>query len=236
MTGFDNENQIIDALNNVQFNKINNNLKKAVLKINNNKIPSIILAKKYGGKDKADLSFIIDGNEHSISVKMGSGNSIHQEPIEDFILYLKNNLEDNQSVFDDLRHFIWGDKSLDGKGKISDRINASDYKKDYPLKVNNIQSYFNNHIDALLKRFLITGTVSSKKADFLLYGDITKCTIISENDLLNYAKSHSKRPISIGVLNFQTWNRILDGNPKHEHKRGQIQLKWGTLKKDIEKI
>ena len=48
MTGFDNENQIIDALNNVQFNKLNNNLKKAILKINNNKKPSIILAKKYG--------------------------------------------------------------------------------------------------------------------------------------------------------------------------------------------
>ena len=236
MTGFDNENQIIDALNNVQFNKLNNNLKKAILKINQNKKPSIILAKKYGGKDKADLSFIIDGNEYSISVKMGTGNSIHQEPVEDFIFYLKNHLEDNQSIFDDLRHFIWGDKSLDGKGKVSDRISASDYKKQYPLKVNNIQLYFNKHIDVLLKRFLITGAVSSKKADFLLYGDIVKCNIISEHDLLNYAKCRSKRPISIGVLNFQTWNRILDGNPKHEHKRGQIQLKWGTLKNDIDKI
>lgn len=236
MTGFDNENQIIDALNNVQFNKLNNNLKKAILKINNNKKPSIILAKKYGGRDKADLSFILDGDEYSISVKMGSGNSIHQEPIEDFILYLKTSIEDNQSVFDDLRHFIWGDKSLDGKGKVTDRINATNYKKDYPLKVKNIQSYFNSHIDILLNRFLITGKVSTKKADFLLYGDITKCTIVSENDLLNYAKCNTKKPISIGVLNFQTWNRILDGNSKHEHKRGHIQLKWGTLKNDIEKI
>ena len=235
MTGFDNEKQIIEALDNVHFSKLNNNLKKAILKINNNKKPSIISAKKYGGQDKADLSIILDGNEYSISVKMGSGNSVHQESVEGFITYLKNSFDDNKSVFDDLRHFTWCDETLDGTGLFSARMSVFKYKKNYPLKIKNIQSYFDKHINELLKRFLITGKVSNKKADFLLYGDTSKCTIVSENNLLNYAINTKKKPISIGVLTFQVWNRILT-KPKNDHKRGKIQLKWGTLENDIEKI
>lgn len=236
MNGFDNEKQIISTINSVPFKNLSTNLKNVLLKINNGKVPKILSAKKYGGTDKADLSLTIDDKEYFISVKKGTGNSVHQEPIENFVAFLKTNFEDDISVFNDLRHFIWGDNTLNGKGDIENRISASKYKKNFPEKVKNIQNYFDRHKKELLERFLITGAISNKKADYLFYGDINNCFVVSDDDMINYALNNSKRPISIGVLTFQAWNRNINGGNKSEHKRGQIQLKWGNLKEDIKNI
>ena len=170
------------------------------------------------------------------SVKKGTGNSVHQEPIEDFIVFLKTNFEDDTTVFNDLRHFIWGDGTLDGKGDILNRISASKYKNTFPLKVKNIQDYFDKHKKDLLVRFIITGAISNKKADYLFFGDINDCYVVSDDDMINFALNVNKRPISIGVLTFQAWNRNINGGNKSEKKRGQIQLKWGGLKENIKQI
>ena len=236
MNGFQNENEIIHNIQNNSFNNISIDLKRAILKINKGIIPTIIDAKKYGGTDKADLSISLDNKEYFISVKKGSGNSVHQEPIEGFIGFLKKNYKSDVSVFNDLRHFIWGDKTLDGSGNVNDRISASKYKKIYPKKVNNIQTYLNEYKTELLERFLVKGVVSNKSVDFILYGTTNDCIVVSENDLLSFASKTYKNPISIGVLNFQAWNRNIKGGRLSEHKRGQIQLKWGTLKNDIKNI
>lgn len=236
MNGFDNEKELIESINSKSFNGLSENLKNALIKINGGNIPNSLCAEKYGGADKADLSITIDNKQYFLSVKKGTGNSVHQEPIEDFIIFLRTNFEDDKSVFNDLRHFIWGDGSLDGTGKVNNRISASKYKKDYPEKVKNIQDYFNKHKKELLERFLITGAVSNKKTDYLFYGNINNCNVVSNIDMIRFAMNVNKRPISIGVLTFQAWNRNINGGNKSEHKRGQIQLKWGGLKDDIKNI
>ena len=236
MNGFDNEKQIINTINTVAFENLSTDLKNVLIKINNGKIPKSLSSEKYGGTDKADLSLTIDNEQYFISVKKGTGNSVHQEPIEDFIVFLKTNFEDDTTVFNDLRHFIWGDGTLDGKGDIVNRISASKYKNTFPLKVKNIQDYFDKHKKDLLVRFIIKGTISNKKADYLFYGDINDCYVVSDDDMINFALNVNKRPISIGVLTFQAWNRNINGGNKSEKKRGQIQLKWGGLKEDIKQI
>lgn len=236
MNGFDNENQIINTINTVPFNNLSLDLKNALIKMNGCKIPNSLSAEKYGGTDKADLSITIDNKEYFVSVKKGTGNSVHQEPIEDFIIFLRTNFEDDISVFNDLRHFIWGDGTLDGTGDVENRISAPKYKSKFPNKVKNIQDYFNKHKKELLERFLITGAVSNKKADYLFYGDINNCKVVSDDDMINFAINVNKRPISIGILTFQAWNRNINGGNKSELKRGQIQLKWGGLKDDIKNI
>lgn len=236
MNGFDNEKQIINTINTVAFENLSTDLKNVLIKINNGNIPTSLSSEKYGGTDKADLSLTIDNKQYFISVKKGTGNSVHQEPIENFIVFLKTNFEDDTTVFNDLRHFIWGDGTLDGKGDIANRISASKYKNTFPLKVKNIQDYFDKHKKDLLVRFIITGAISNKKADYLFYGDINDCCVVSDDDMINFALNVNKRPMSIGVLTFQAWNRNINGGNKSEKKRGQIQLKWGGLKEDIKQI
>ena len=236
-SGFDNENEIVNEFIRVlTFYELNENLQRIVLKLNKNKIPNNITAKKYGGINKADISIILDGVEINISVKKGSGNSIHQEPLEDFIKYLKKDVENNSSVFDDLRFFIWGDGTTSGNGLIANRISSNEIKNKYPQKVNNIQNYFDSHKSTLINRFLIEGAVSKKKADYLLFGDINKCVIVDEESILKFVYNVNKKPISIGVFTFQAWNRNIKGRLDMEDRRGQIQLKWGSIEQDLQNI
>ena len=236
-TGTENENEIIfEFVNKMNYRDLNDNLKNVLLTINNNRMPKSFSSKKYGGKNKADLSITVDGKEYMISVKKGSGNSLHQEKIEEFIAFLESEIEKNESVFYDMRYFIWGDGSLDGTAPMKLRMSASQIKKKHPSKIENIQTYFNKHKLKLTNRFIIGGSVSKNSADYLLYGDITNCIVVEESKVMKFVNKTIKKPLSIGVLTFQAWNRNINGGNKSEHKRGEIQLKWGTLKNDLKKI
>ena len=56
MSVFKNEDEIISALDSKDFSDLNANLQEMVLKIDGNKIPKSITAKKYAGRDNVDLS------------------------------------------------------------------------------------------------------------------------------------------------------------------------------------
>ena len=233
MNGFENENEIITELNSKCFHSLSSDMQNVIMKINNNLVPDEISATKYAGQNKADLCIKINNYEYYVSVKKGTGNSVHQESVEGFILFLKTNFEDNISVFNDIRHFVWGDLTLDGTGNPKKRISALKYKNIFPAKIINIQNYFNKYKRELLERFLITGVKSNKQADYILYGNINSCHIAHKDQILNFAINSKKKEISIGVLSFQAWNRNLNCGDKSEHKRGQIQLKWGAINDDI---
>jgi hypothetical protein len=233
MTGFQNEDNIINYLNTTSFNDLNIIHQKFILDINKGKKPQKIFANKYGGPNKADIGVTIDDNEYLFSIKKGTGNSVHQEPLEDFIKFLKENYEDNNDFFDSLRFFIWGDGTLNGTGNKSDRIDAPKFKKLYPNHIKIIQNYLNKHKDVLIDRFVISGVKSTKNADFLWYGESIDGIMISKEDMLTIINSCTKKPLSLGILTFQSWNRNIKPDGKSENKRGVIQLKWGTLKMDI---
>lgn len=233
MNGFDNEKEIIKELSTKSFQQLNSNMQRVILKLNCNNIPDSISAVKYGGADKADICIRIDEDDYFVSVKKGTGNSVHQEPVEDFILFLSDNFDADNSVFDDIRYFIWGDGTLDGSGLKENRVSSTQLKKENPEKIANIQEYFNKYKKELLRRFLITGVKSTHAADYLLYGNINNCHIVESDKVLNFALGVEKSSLSIGVLTFQAWNRNLSPKGKSEGKRGSIQLKWGTLKDDI---
>lgn len=233
MTGFQNEDNIINYLNTTPFDELNIIHRKFIENINKGNKPNKIFAKKYAGPNKADIGVTINGKEYLFSIKKGSGNSVHQEPLEDFIRFLTNEVEDNKEVFNSLRYFIWGDGTLDGNGNKNDRIDARKFKKLYPNHVSIIQSYLDRHMDVLIDRFVISGVKSNKSADFLWYGESVDGIMISKEDMLEIIKGNVKEPLSLGILTFQAWNRNIKPDGKSEHKRGVVQLKWGTLKTDI---
>jgi hypothetical protein len=234
ITGFENEDLIIGALNG-NFSTLHPQMQRILLEIDPNlTAEDMIACKKKAGMNKADINIKINKDKYTVSVKKGSGNSVHQEPVEGFISYLERNFEITSEVMNSLRHFIWGDNTLDGSGPIDLRVSAAQYKKRYPDNVQLIQHYFNIHKESLLRRFLIQGGEnSSQSADFIYYGEKFFGTIVSATNILNYARNVSKGPLSIGVLTFQAWNRNINGGKPSEKKRGQIQLKWGTLREDI---
>jgi hypothetical protein len=240
--GFQNETIISNYLDGQNFFELNENWKKALKNmfgeyINDNEL---ISCTKKGGQDKTDLVIKCKNVSHSLSLKKGNGNSIHQEPLEEFIKFLKKNYDIEEKLADDFRMFIWGDGTLNGSGKVSDRLSASQLKKEYPEVVLNIKKFFHENKGDLIERFLIKGPKSKNNPEFIYYGTSQEGICKSSTDVLNWLcndRNESKNAvIPVGGLTFQAWNRNINGGNKSEHKRGVIQLKWGSIGQDLELI
>ena len=83
-SGFENEDRIIEALNGKTIESLNSNLQQLIRSSFSN-YSGVIMAIKQAGQNKSDLKISIGNESHTYSIKKGTGNSIHQEPIEPFL-------------------------------------------------------------------------------------------------------------------------------------------------------
>lgn len=234
--GFQNEIELLRAIDGKEYDQLSPNLKKIIDIAFKNRNGKIECVSGVGG-DKSDIKISIDNESHTFSIKKGTGNSVHQEPVGDFLVYLEKNFNLGEEVKGFILDFIWGDGTQNGSGDVTNRVSATKYKKLFPEKVSKIQAYFNKIKRELIERFLINGKNSHWPAEFIYYGNTKTGFCCSATDCLNWvANNDSGGAISIGRLSFQAWNRNINGGNKSEKKRGVIQLKWGTIKDDIKKI
>lgn len=240
--GFDNETLLMNALANKKYSELNDNLKKTVTYISEKPIDDneIINAYKIGGVNKTDLVIEFNSTPYNLSIKKGTGNSVHQEKVEDFISFLKEEYNIPDDLKNDILFFIWGDGTLDGTGEVSDRLSAIQFKNKYPDKIENIRKFFHEHKRELIERFLIKGLRSDSSPDYMYYGTPEEGTIVNANDALDWlsddANEKTGTPLPIGRLTFQAWNRNINGGDKSEKKRGVIQLKWASVGQDLKTI
>jgi len=234
--GFKNEKRLINALNGKYFEDLNKNLKKLITKSFKN-TKGMIQAKLIAQHHKSDMQLSIGHEVHTYSIKMGKGNSIHQESLSSFVKFLETQHGLKEPVKSYLQEFIWGDKTKNGLGKIEDRLSARQFKKNHPKKIAKIQAYFEPIKRTLIRRFLLSGRHNSSEAEYLYYGTVKKGNVCKTKDaILWLSQQRSRGVLSIGKLNLQAWNRNLKGKAKAEHKRGFVQIKWSGLQKDIQKI
>lgn len=248
--GFDNEPAICNELNNKRLDQLNSNLKIFIqeialgksLNISNNTI--ITCRVETNNKLKQDLIITINSTDIYISVKMGSGNSVHQEKVEDFINFLNEGSSNvPNEVEDAIRLFIWADGSLDGnaeieynnEGKVIGRFGAREFAKIYPEKRKIIQVYLNNHKEELMRRFLFFGSNNSK-IDYIYYGTPYNGSWIAAQELINYNLENPQynKTLNLGRMGIQSWNVDLKNN--NPQKRGVVQVKYGQLSKDLEHL
>jgi len=234
--GFKNEKKLIKSLNHTYFRNLSPNLQRLIAQSFQN-YEGLILCSAEAGLNKSDIKIKIANEEHTYSVKMGKGNSVHQEPLDAFLHFLEKEHSLSPKVKEHIQHFIWADGTLKGTGDIKKRISSKKFKKQNPKVIKEIQAYFNDIKRPLIERFLINGIKSNSSAEFIYYGTAKKGIVCKSSDVVDWIiKRKSRATLHLGKLTFQAWNRNLKGKKKAEKKRGIVQIKWGGLKKDIQKI
>lgn len=236
-SGFLNEDNIMFALHNKKFFELTPDLKNFIKDMHPYVSTSdIIECNKIAGPNKCDLQVKISDKSYRVSVKKGSANSVHQEPVEPFIRYLKNDFNISDSLANNIRFFIWGDSTLDGTGRKADRLTANELKKQYPEIIQQISNFFEKNKESLVRRFLLTG-VCGDEIDFIYYGNEHNGLWANRDEFLEVvldSSTNNRTVIPVGRLSFQAWNRAITG--KSEEKRGVIQLKWASLEKNLQYI
>lgn len=254
--GNKNEDNIVAAINGIsgegsKYKDLNLNLKTFIseicsdkkIKIDDNTI--VKAEKEKNNRIKPDFYIFINDEIISISCKMGRSNSVHQEKIEGFCLFIKSQLMATEDICDDFRFYIWADGTVDGtgdkkrdvKGNIISRITGREFKKLYPDRRKRLLTFIKDNQRELLKRFIFTG-IHNQNVDYVYHGTEENAVWLSQEEVLDYniknSKLDSENPIAVlpcGRATLQAWN--ISQNGENEHKRGEIQAKYGDMKKDF---
>jgi len=236
LNGFKNETLLINYLNNKTLKELNDNMQKFIkfLFPNIKENEKIFTHKGIFGQ-KPDMVINIGEISKRISVKIGSGNSIHQESIDLFMSFLtKLNISENTKL--ELLKFHWADGSNDGTGAI--RISSSEYKQKNKNQVKLINDELNKkeNLLPLVERLIFKGKNSNyEEVDLIYYGNINSGHWASKEEIINYilSKSFKSDSIHLGPLNYQVWNRCLNRNPNTENRRNIMQAKWASILNDL---
>lgn len=241
--GFKNEIDIEKSLNEKIYDKLNPNLKhflNDVFKGFNLK-GKRIHAIRSEQKVKPDFYLHIDGipKEVYVSIKKGSGNSVHQEKLETFINFLKCENVPND-IIEALKLYHFSDGTTDNTGKI--RQDSKEFVKENPEIVKKLNSFFSDEdfVEKLMYRFIFTGNIEdAPTTDYLYHGNVSSGVWASREEILKYQKEKNvkdSKAFCIGPLTYQTWNKNIKRNPNTEDRRNVLQLKWGSLETDLIKI
>lgn len=254
--GNKNEDNIVSAINGLNgegniYKDLNLNLKTFVAEICSGReiklnSETLIRAKKETNNHvKPDFYIYIENNEIAVSCKMGRSNSVHQEKIEGFCTYIKDQLNASDEICDSFKFYIWSDGTTDGSGNMSkdsngniiSRMTGREFKKNFPEKRRMLLKFVKENQANLLERFIFSG-VHGQVVDYVYHGTEENAVWLSREEVIQYNINNSKldneNPIAVlpcGRTTLQSWN--ISKNGKNEHKRGEIQAKYGDMKKDF---
>lgn len=247
--GNKNEHNLVKELDGKKIKELNSNLKKFIEYIHfyedvNIDYETQLEAKlESNTKLKQDIYITVNNKKIGISMKMGSGNSVHQEKCEDFISYIESNFSVSEDVSNAFRLFIWADGTRDGsgcldkneKGYIISRFGAREFKNRYPEKRKLLQEFLNNHDRELMNRFLFEGKHNSE-VDYIYHGTPQHGTWIHKEKIIEHLTTQraTRSCLYVGKLSLQSWNISRNGN--NENKRGELQVKYKSLEEDVSKI
>lgn len=239
INGFKNEREFCEYLHNKKVKQVNPIFQDLLYTLYGSLTEEeIIHAYINYNKQKSDLYITISGVTKGISIKKGIKNSVHIEPIQKFVKFLKaQNIPDE--IINEVLKYHYADGTTDGTGKM--RISSGEYKELYQDKLDLINSYFSkeNIVRKAINRFVLVGNNSDKSIDAIIYGVIDDFVWITKDEIIDIIlkyKDIKRTGLSFGPLFYQPMNRCLNYNPKYEYAREYIQIKWYHLSDAIIEI
>jgi hypothetical protein len=234
--GFTNENELKDYINNNNWDTYNQNIKELFEFSFGDKIDKgkNFMAEKCVGQVKPDLVVAHNNLKKYISIKKGSGNSVHQEKTSVFFPFIEGLL--GKKALNNLKLFHYGDDTTDDTGKI--RYSASECQRKYKNEIATLNKFVNEwqYLKQFLDRFLFIGNVSSTFiTDIIYHGNISSGIWASRDELFNYFKENSfdSSALHFASLTYQVWGRNNEFTAVHPDRRYVMQVKWGGLLNDL---
>lgn len=238
--GFINEKELMDYIDRKKYNELNENIKNFLSSIFKDKLESSLpfTVEKVAGQAKPDLCINHNDIKKYISVKKGSGNSVHQESIQDFFPYIKELL--GNTYLNYLKKFHYGDDTIDDTGKI--RYNANECKSRYKHEISLLNIELNKDSSLMknfLYRFLFTGNAKNNlTVDIVYHGTIDTGLWATRDEIIDYIinNTFNKNTVHFGPLTYQVWGRNEKGTAIHPERRYVMQIKWSSITNDLSRI
>jgi hypothetical protein len=240
LNGFQNEDEFINYINSTgKFENFNPNIQRFLNFLFNFELNKKVIKCKSGGtREKPDMIISCGNIEKAVSLKKGSGNSVHQEPLETFINFLKNTNVSYESIRN-LLIYHYGDETDDDTGKF--RYSASECCSRYKEMISFANQELNKKdiLTKVLDRVLFLGNIpGAKKVDCIYYGNYENGLWASTEELNSYFLNNQfeGKGIYFASLTYQVWGRNNNFNAIHPDRRYVMQIKWSNIINDLTKV
>ncbi len=236
--GFDNEYTMINYIDGKKLTDYNENIKNFLIFLFGNDINCSLSfsAEKINGQYKPDLYIKHNNRIKYISLKKGSGNSVHQEKISVFFPFIEQLLGNSQ--LNNLKKFHYGDDTINDSGL--QRYNATQCKIRYMEEIQELNLEINkwDNLIIFLDRFLFVGNIGETPINAIYYGTIDTGTWASKEEITNYIRQNNfnNNALHFGPLSYQVWGRNEKRIAVHPDRRYVMQIKWGTIANDLKNI
>ena len=141
-------------------------------------------------------------------------------------------------MLNNLKKFHYGDDTLNDTGSI--RYSASECKSRYKNEIDELNLEFNtsSNIVKFLDRFLFVGNIGTLTVDAIYHGTIDFGLWASKDEIIKYIKSNTfnANAVHFGPLTYQVWGRNEKRTAVHPDRRYVMQVKWGSITKDLTTI
>ncbi len=236
INGFANEFAFVLELNNKTIKELNPLCRDLIDTIFPNENENMIIkCWRNHLQQKADILIKINNKIKGVSIKKGIKNSVHVEPISEFISFLITNNISRENVIEYLK-FHYADGTTNGKGL--KRISTTEYKAKNQFKIDKLNGEINNErlLRRAIDRFVLRGKNSSFPISALIYGEVDDFFFLTSDDIIKIILRKSaiySSTVHFSVLTVQPKNRCLNYNPSYEKDRFCVQVKWYSLFDDI---
>jgi len=227
ITGIENEIEFVKYLNGKRVSEVH----PIFQELFQNLFPNIsnldtISAWKNPSPQKTDIYIKIKRNLKRISIKKGIKNSVHVEPISEFVHFLiKNHVE--KEVIKEYLKYHYADGTTNGTGE--KRFSIAEYKIDHEKEIAMINKAFNEEkiLEKAIERFILTGRNDTYTIDVIIYGVVNDFIWITKEEIKSIIlkqKSIPSSAVHFGPLFIQPLARCLNHNPTYEYGRYCIPI------------
>lgn len=241
--GIQNEHDFAQSLNSKKVRELNRVLQSFVKDLSPSARPetTVYATKHLVSGYKPDVSVKVETSEWGVSLKKGSGNSVHQEKTDFFLNYCIRELGMTTQEKEAMLLFLYGDGTTNGDSTKEERLTIEEVAEYFEEEIKIVQNFLNKNKIALIERFLVYGKSGKErgiKADYIYHGtpDEGDWIQLSTQNIHSLARLEEATSASlyIGPLTFQVWNRNLEAKPEFEDRRHSIQVKWPKCKANIQ--
>ena len=187
---------------------------------------------------KADVFVKYKNYVRSISLKCGNSNSMHQESIEDFKMYLEG-LKIPYKIINYYTSYHYGYKRDDlGNVDFTKSLSSEEYKRYYQGEIDAFNKEVNKTklIIGMIDRFIVRGRNSNYDIDALVCGTPDDYTWIMKYDIYDLILSNKRLDFTsphIACLTIGPKKRNLDRTSLNAKDRYVVCIRWNFIKESI---
>lgn len=231
--GYQNEFLFVMEFNNKKIKELNPMLRQVIDDLYPSYPEDAVIKswRNHNNQEKGDILLKVNGHLRSISIKMGSRNSVHMESLKTFKYFLSKNGVDSKTIEEYEKYHYGAD---DFSQKILSASEYSLYNQDSIKMINKKLANISHY--NIAERFLLKGNVSYYEVDGIIHGTPHDFLWINKHEVREILKenlSRESKSVHYGCLFIQPFNRCMNDNNKYAWGKDYVQIKWYSLFDDI---